>query len=218
MTLFFLHTSPVHVATFDRLLRESAAAVEWRHLVHEELLADARQHGVTRALQERIAAIVEEATTRGDLVLCTCSTIGGCAEAVNGSGKQRVLRVDRAMARRAVELGTEILVCAALSSTLEPTQRLIQEEAQTMHKTVKQTPLLCEGAWAQFEVGDLDGYHRCIAAELHRYVAAGNRPDVIVLAQASMAGAAAYCTGLAMPILSSPELGIQAALLALETR
>ena len=35
---------------------------------------------------------------------------------------------------------------------------------------------------------------------------------MIVLAQASMAGAAALCPDLAIPILSSPRLGLEAAL------
>ncbi|MEZ4706620.1 MAG: hypothetical protein R3A44_05405 [Caldilineaceae bacterium] len=212
MKLIFLHTSSVHIETFDRLLRQSGAAVQTEHLVHEDLLEQARQTGITVALQDRVSAVIENAAGAGDFVLCTCSTIGGCAEALNNAGERRVVRVDRAMARRAVELGEHILVCAALHSTLAPTQALIAEEAQAIRKTVQQTPLICETAWTLFEMGDLDGYHRRIADDLRRYLTAGNYPDVIVLAQASMAGAAAYCTDLSIPILSSPQLGINAAL------
>jgi hypothetical protein len=39
--------------------------------------------------------------------------------------------------------------------------------------------------------------------------------DVIVLAQASMAGACALCPTLAVPALSSPRLGVEAAVRAL---
>jgi hypothetical protein len=38
--------------------------------------------------------------------------------------------------------------------------------------------------------------------------------DVIVLAQASMAGAVALCEQVAVPILSSPRLGVEAAVQA----
>jgi hypothetical protein len=38
--------------------------------------------------------------------------------------------------------------------------------------------------------------------------------DVVVLAQASMAGAAPLCAGLPLPVLSSPSLGLEAALAA----
>ncbi len=55
------------------------------------------------------------------------------------------------------------------------------------------------------------GYWAEIAAALHRDAPAG---DVIVLAQASMAGAAALCEDMAVPILSSPRLGLEAALRA----
>ena len=215
MKLIFLHTSPVHIETFERLLRDSGAAVQAQHLVHENLLEEARQTGLTDELQTRVSSIIAAAADAGDVVLCTCSTIGGCAEAMNGATGPHVLRVDRAMARRAVELGEHILICAALRSTLAPTQALIAAEAQAAHKTVQQTLLLCAPAWALFEAGDLDGYHRCIADALHDYWAAGNQPNVIVLAQASMAGAAHYCMDIPVPILSSPQLGVNAALTAL---
>ena len=71
--------------------------------------------------------------------------------------------------------------------------------------------LLCESAWACFERGDLGGYAQAIAAELR---AGAGTADVIVLAQASMAAAAPLCVDLGIAILSSPRLGLEAALAA----
>src|SRR5215218_2786091 len=82
-TLAFLHTSPVHIATFDRLLAEIDPGVAARHIVDESLLDEARAAGaITPALEQRIAAALRDASASdGAVVLCTCSTIGGSAEA-----------------------------------------------------------------------------------------------------------------------------------------
>jgi hypothetical protein len=144
-------------------------------------------------------------------VLCTCSTIGGCAEEIGRSAGAPVLRVDRAMAERAVELGPRILVAAALASTLEPTRALLLDAAARAGKTVRIGEVLCDSAWPHFERGDHAGYFAAIA-ECLRGVASD--ADVIVLAQASMAGAAALCADLPVPILSSPRLGLEAAIRA----
>src|SRR6478752_942539 len=103
-TLAFLHTSPVHIATFDRLLAEIDPGVVARHIVDESLLDEARAAGeITPALEQRIAAALRDASgPDGAVVLCTCSTIGGSAEAAGSRVGRVVLRVDRPMAERAV--------------------------------------------------------------------------------------------------------------------
>jgi hypothetical protein len=212
-TLAFLHTSTVHIATFDRLLAESDPSITARHFVDESLLDEARTAGeITPALEQRIAAALRNASAPDDaVVLCTCSTIGASAEAAGAQAGSAVLRVDRPMAERAVALGERILVAAALASTLGPTCALILDAAQAAGKQIELRELLCETAWAFFERGDLPGYAQTIADELR---AAAGTADVIVLAQASMAAAAPLCADLGVPILSSPRLGLEAALAA----
>lgn len=212
-TLTFLHTSPVHVATFDRLLAELGPDIPARHIVDESLLDEARAAGaITPALEQRVAETVLEAAGQdAAVILCTCSTIGGCAEQANRLTGRPVMRVDRAMAERAVELGRRIIVAAALASTIGPTRELILDAARRSGKEVELVELLCEPAWAKFERGEQAGYLEEIAAGLRRAATEG---DVIVLAQASMAGAAALCADLPIPILSSPRLGLEAAIKA----
>jgi hypothetical protein len=212
-TLAFLHTSPVHIATFDRLLAEIDPRVTARHVVDESLLEEARTAGtITPALEQRIAAALDDAGgPDGAVVLCTCSTIGGSAEAAGRYAGRVVLRVDRPMAERAVALGDRILVAAALESTLAPTCALILQAAQAGGKPIDLRELLCDSAWAFFERGDLAGYAQAIAQALR---AGARDADVIVLAQASMAAAAPLCADLGIPILSSPRPGLEAALAA----
>ncbi len=208
--LVLLHTAPANVATFSALLQEMAPEIPAEHVLDEQLLADARNAGtVTPELAARIEERLLAADDDAGLILCTCSTIGGAAEAVTHPVAGPVLRVDRAMAEEAVARGQRILVAAALASTLTPTRALIEEVAAQVGKAVVIDELLCQGAWERFEAGDQAGYWRAVADCLRTHAAAA---DVIVLAQASMAGATSYCADLAVPILSSPRLGVAAAI------
>ena len=218
--LAFLHTSPVHVATFDRLLAEIDPSIAAHHVVNESLLAEARAVGMTPEVVVRVHGTLAEILAGGEgyapeVVLCTCSTIGGCAEQVVGADGRAVLRVDRAMAERAVTLGERIVVAAALESTLEPTSALLLEVAAQQGRAISLIPLLCEGAWSRFEAGDQAGYWAMIAEAL---VDAQTLGDVIVLAQASMAGAVTLCDAVRVPILSSPRLGVETAVAAYHAR
>ena len=211
-TLTFLHTAPIHIATFDRLVAEIDPAIPVRHVVDESLLSDARAAGaITPDLERRIGARVQDAAVDTAVVLCTCSTIGGSAERAGLPLPQPVLRVDRPMAERAVAIGARVVVAAALASTLAPTIELICDAARRAGKVVQISQVLCESAWQLFEQGDQAGYARALAACLRASALAG---DVIVLAQASMAPAAELCADLDIPILSSPRIGVEAAVAA----
>jgi len=209
-TLTFLHTSPVHIATFDRLLAELAPNVPARHIVDERLLSDARASGITADLRQRVAARLENAFEQGAaVVVCTCSTIGGCAEQALGPAGGPVLRIDRPMAEQAAALGGRILIAAALASTLAPTRQLLLEAAAQAGKNLTLSDLLCADAWEHFERGDQRAYLMRIAEYLR---AAAPGADGIVLAQSSMAGALEFCPELPIPVLSSPRSGLEAAL------
>lgn len=210
--LTLLHTAPANVTTFDRLLRELAPDIPAEHLLDESLLNDARAAGeITPALAERISSRLLAAGDESAVLLCTCSTIGGAAEQVVHPRAGRVQRVDRAMAERAVALGEHIIVAAALASTLAPTRELILDAAQRVGKAVTVHEVLCPDAWSHFERGDLPAYWAAVANCLRGQATQG---DVIVLAQASMAGAAELCADLPIPVLSSPRLGLEAAIAA----
>lgn len=218
-TLAFLHTAPANIETFSRLLAELDPTIPATHYLDESLLADARTCGITPSLNQRIQGAMTNAMHGKDddgvandvaVVLCTCSSIGASAEQTTASKGQTVMRVDRAMAERAVEIGSRIVVAAALESTIAPTTDLVLDVASQQGRTVEIIPLLCQSAWSRLEAGDRQGYLTEIAAALR------NAPtsDVIVLAQASMADAAALCADLPTPILSSPRLGLEAAIRA----
>ncbi len=208
--LAFLHTAAVHVETFGSLARELDAAVPLRHEVREHLLAEARAAGMSDGVRADVAAAVRALAAEGaKVVVVTCSTIGAVAEAAGKSAGVDVLRIDRPMVEEAVASGRRVLVVAALQSTLAPTLELLHEVAAAAERRVEIEQLLCEAAWQRFELGDRAGYALAIARAIE---ARAKLADLVLLAQASMAPAAELVRHLGIPVLSSPRLGVQAAI------
>ncbi|WP_328787574.1 aspartate/glutamate racemase family protein [Streptomyces sp. NBC_00273] len=200
--LLLLHTSPVHVPVFDALRDRNHPGAVLGHLVVPELLDRARAEG-PESVAPALRGLLLPHT--GSPVLVTCSTIGATAELLAPALGVPVLRVDRPMAAAAVRAGTRIAVLAALESTLAPTCELLAEEAG--ERPVSIETHLVAGAWDRFEVGDTAGYLARVAAAADSVTGA----DVIVLAQASMVGAADLATS-PLPVLSSPAPGLAAGL------
>ncbi len=224
ISLTFLHTADVHVETFENLVTAQDAGTKAEHHVNTKLLEDARQLGadnpeVIKAVQAEVAQLSNDGAS---LVVCTCSTIGGIVESLSNNDSYtpqiRTQRIDRAMADAAVELHsnkaitTKIVVVAALESTLGPTQALIESSAKAKGRTIDLSLHHIQEAWQYFEAGDDKSYWKSIAYHLKRLPKA----DVIVLAQASMANAVNFCSNMQTPILSSPSLGVAAALKTLK--
>ena len=203
----FLHTAHVHIATFDALVGKLAPGMAVHHEVDGSLLDDARAAGSVQPwLEKRIHKAMKRAAGGGaTVVVCTCSTIGGAAETVETKGRYTAMRIDRPMAEAAVGYGPEVLVVAALESTLAPTVALLESTGKPLHATTHVVP----GAWAQFEAGELDTYFNAIAEDIR---ARAEGFDAVILAQASMSPAAELIADLNTPVLSSPELGVKAAL------
>lgn len=203
--LALLHTSPLHVPVFDALRDEHHQGLELRHFVDEELLARARREGPESVVDD-VRAVLDRAVGEGAAaVLCTCSTIGGIAEASAGTGVP-VLRSDRPMAAAAVAAGPRIVVLATVESTIAPTTSLIQEEARRAGRAVQVRTGLIGGAWERFASGDTEDCARLVAAAIDTVTDA----DAIVLAQGSMAPAE-HLTTTTVPVLSSPRPGLAAA-------
>jgi Asp/Glu/Hydantoin racemase len=205
-TIGFLHTAEVHVATFRGLVREAALDARDVHVVDPGLLAEARELGIGDGLRERIAEHLRVLAREADAIVCTCSTIGGHAEALADGLPVPVMRVDRPMAEQAVSAGGRVTVVAAVESTLEPTRVLLEECANGPGTNILVSP--CVEAWPLFEAGDLEGYGEVLAEHVRQIA---GQTDVIVLAQASMALVEPLVADLDVPVLCSPRLGVQAA-------
>lgn len=206
----FLHTAAVHIETFNALGAELAPELTLAHAVREDLLSAAEKTGfVTPALDIKTQeALVALADGGARVVVCTCSTLGASAEAAAEEVKAPILRIDRAMADLAVETGTRIGVCACIPATVPNTQMLIRSSAARAGREVELKSFVFDDVWTLFREGRLGDYYEGIASRL---ADASRDVDVLVLAQASMAPAAALCGTLAVPVLSSPRIGFEAA-------
>jgi hypothetical protein len=210
-TLALLHTAAAQVEPFEDLLRALEPGIRVRHAVEPALLDEARAAGcIGPALRARVRDVAAALLHGGArVVVCTCSTLGGCAEDAGSALGAPILRIDRPMAEQAVAAGSPLLVVAALESTLAPTCALLHDTAQRRGLSPQIRALVCEGAWALFEAGDRPAYHAAIAAAIRK-----GRGDAcaIVLAQASMADAETLCGDVPVPVLSSSRSGLRAAL------
>lgn len=207
----FLHTGEVHVNTFDALAKKKNSSLTISHTVKEAFLTHAINLGIDDDLKSAMFNTIDALSQNARMVVCTCSSIGGIAEDFNGLNRSIVKRIDRAMADKAVQDGNKILVVAALKSTVRPTMDLIRNSAQKANKDVDITHAVVPDAWAYFEQGDMEKYHQSIARYLNILAIDA---DIIVLAQASMAGCSAYFTK-SIPILSSPNMGVTEAIASL---
>src|SRR3546814_8774165 len=75
------------------------------------------------------------------------SSIGAAVDIAAQLYDQPVLRVDRAMAEKAVATGRRIGVVATLSTTLNPTADLVRRVAAEQGKQIEIVEHLCEGAF-----------------------------------------------------------------------
>ncbi len=211
----FLHTSPVHVATFDALLDELSPDLPRRHRVEEGWLEAARDHGMSTDLSETIATAMRELAD-GGVGVCTCSTIGAVAEAA-GSDSAPTIRIDRALMQSALSHGGRPLVAMCLESTRTPTLDLLNDVADAQNCEAAPVVVMCQPAWRHFEAGDMNAYARSIANTIEAELQS-SKPDCIVLAQGSMAIAEPLLADTGLPVLSSPRLGVLRALELLDAK
>jgi len=208
-----IHTVEGNIKVFGDLVQEIAPGLPAEHVVDESLLGDTMAAGtLTDEVRQRFRERAEAARRDGaDVIMLTCSSVGPSADGLGDELGVTVLRVDEAMAERAVELGPNVGVAATLPTTLGPTAELIQRAAASKGQAVEVTTRLAEGAFDALRAGDGARHDALVQAALQSLAA---DVDVIVLAQASMARAVGGAPSLTVgertvPILTSPRLGVE---------
>ena len=207
MKIGFLHTSPVHISTFDERLAD-VAGVEAVHVVKEVWLREAATSGLTPELCSAVAGRLQELARVTHAVICTCSTLGPIAEQL---GDPRVFRVDEPMMAAAAK-HDDVLLVVCLRSTLEPSSMLLERAFAARGREPSYRTLFCADAWKLFEGGDVDAFGREIAANVRSDLASHAHTGCIVLAQASMRVAAERLADVAVPVLRSPKAAVAKAL------
>ena len=208
--LVMVHTVAGLTDLFDGLRAELDPDVPVRHVVQADLLTDAIDAGeLTDEIRARTRDALLAAAQGAGVVLCTCSTVGPGADDAAAEAPVPILRIDRPMAEAAVEAGRRITVAATLATTIGPTAGLVADAARRAGKEVEISSVVFAEARARLVAGDAEGHERIIADGLH---AAASSADAVVLAQASMTPALARCADIAIPLLTSPRSGLEAAI------
>lgn len=200
-SLAFLHTVPGLLPVFADLARAELPGRDVFHIVDDRLLARTIRDGaLSVATKRRMLGHIWSAVDAGaGAVIVTCSTLGTAVEEARPFCPVPLFRIDQGMAHAALAIGPRVGVIATLPTTLAPTAALIEGlgGAVIAH--------LCDGAFARLQAGDAIGHDAAIAEALLQMAP---QVDVIVLAQASMARAAAGVS-VTVPVLTSPELGLR---------
>ena len=219
-TVAVLHTTPVTIQGLAPQFARELPGVRQTNFLDDTMLPEINAAGeITPAVRCRFYALAAAAAaSRPDAILCACSSVGGLLEEARGIVSVPALRIDDprglspdanlASAREAVARGTRIAVSATLASTLGPTMDLIRRRAEEAGKEISLTPFLVEGAGALLAQGRMEEYRQAVAGRISEALQGS---DVVVLAQASMADAAALLPDAAsLPILTSPRSGVAA--------
>lgn len=201
----FLHTGAVVIPPVMELagrLLPDAATVNY---LDDKIVADLGDPERAASVDARLEDLVRAAQSAGaGAVMLTCSSISAYAAPLAERVGIPVLRIDEAMADEAVAAGERIAVIATLPTTLGPTTALIAERAALAGRSPEIVSEVVEGAFAAVAGGDRATHDALVAAAIERLAA---QADIVVLAQASMASAAAAVT-VEVPVLTSLEPGI----------
>ena len=211
-----VYTAQAIVEPIRQLFADILPGSRLINLIEDTLIQDVIQTGqVTPAIARRLLHYYQAAEDTGaDVIFNTCSSIGDVARSARTFLKIPLVKIDDAMAAEAVTIGQRIGVIATLPTTLAPTVRLVEAEADKAGRTVTVIEGLAKGAYEAL-VGKRPEQHDALVTEAAERVA--QQADVLVLAQGSMARmetALAQRTG--KPVLSSPRRGVLAVKATLE--
>ena len=215
-TVVVVHTGPATVQPIKQQFQQIMPDVRVVNIMDDSLLNDVMAAGhLTEAVTGRIFSYMQLGQQMGAVALLNaCSSVGEAASAARPAISIPLIKIDDVMAERAVATGSRIGVVATVKTTLEPTVRLIRAKAAAAGKSIDVTEALAEGAFQSL----LDG-----KSELHDEIvkrtieSLADKVDVIVLAQVSMARLVPALTGMKVPVLSSPQSGVEAVRDALVT-
>lgn len=110
------------------------------------------------------------------------------------------------MAEIACQTGKKIGVVATLKTTLGPTVQLIKKTASKLNKQVEIVQKLCEGAFDRLIKGDKKAHNEMVISAIYELA---KDVDVIVCAQGSMITLLPELGKTAVPVLTSPRLGVE---------
>jgi len=209
--LVFLHASPAAIPPIAEFYRAHAPELSVVHLLDDGLMGCFRRED-HEAVERRMAELLEYALRHEcpQLAVLTCSAARmDLPEKLQSYSGIPVLRIDEALARRAVSIGSRLGVIVSFSPSLPAVEKLLREVAAREGRTLELRSVLVPEASAALLAGDAGRHDELLLAAIE-----GLRQqalDAIVLAQASMARLLPKIPPDAPPpVLSSLPLSLEA--------
>ncbi len=218
MKLAIIHTTAATVEPLRALAAELVPGCGVVNFVDDSILQQLLENGgQVSAVAGRLQAYARFAEQVGaDAVLEACSSVGEAVEDMRRVVSVPVLRIDEAMAEQAVNRAGCIGVAATMSTTLEPTKRLLEQKARRAGKRIEMRSKLVSEAFARLQAGDMAGHDALLTDALSALV---REVEVVVLAQASMARVLGKIPARQRErFLTSPRSAMERARLALSRR
>lgn len=215
-TVFIIHTSSVSVSDLMALFKELAPDAVVRNIIDDSLLPEVLANGgVTPGVRQRMCAYAVTAQNAGaDLIFNQCSSVGEVADLYATLVKIPVVKVDEKMAEVACRTGKRVGVVATLPTTLGPTVRLVEKTAKRLGAEITVAQRLVQGAFEKLIGGDRKGHNEMVLAAIRDLT---RSVDVVVCAQGSMMALVPDLGHTAVPVLTSPRLGVERAAEVLAT-
>ena len=202
-----IHTTPVTVDSLKNLIKEKDSEIEIINIVDDSILPELINNQADISLvEERVKYYIKIAAEQGaDLIMSACSSIGDVFDRENENYEIPVMRIDSAMAEKAVATAEIIGVAATLETTLKPSIDLIEKKAAARNKKVEIKTALADSAYQKLIEGREAEHDELLAEKLKELAA---EVDIVVLAQASMARAVKVLPAeIQDKFLTSPQLG-----------
>ena len=208
MKVVLIHTSPVSLNDLKALFKEIIPEVEMVNIIDDSLLDEVKKNGqINPAIISRICSYVQVAKTlKPDLIFNQCSSVGEAFDIARQQADCKTLKIDEAMAEKAVELGSKIGVVATVGSTVKPSCNLVRKKAGEAGKDVSVTGYLVDGALDILMSGDADKHNELVIKAIRKAEAEN---DVVVLAQGSMTAILPLLGETEKPVLTSPRLAVE---------
>lgn len=208
-SIAIIQTSAVSSAELKALCDELLPDVTVYQIIDDSLIKEINANGgPTIGVKRRMYNYYQQAESLGvDAILNQCSSVGEVADAIKPFLSIPVVKVDEAMAEKAVSLGRKIAVVATVPTTVGPSVRLIEQKAREAGREIEIETHLVKGAMMiLIEQGDVETHNKMVLGEVE---AAAENCDVVVLAQGSMTVLLPLLGHIQKPVLTSPRLGIQ---------
>ncbi|HCW73149.1 MAG TPA: Asp/Glu racemase [Clostridiaceae bacterium] len=208
-SIALIHTVKSVADTFDEKIRETLSEeVKIYNLLDDYLAIHPNEVGeFTKNNKDRLYNdLVNAELTGADLIVVTCSTLTPFVEQFRQHLSVPVIAIDDAMGKKAVTMGSRILVFATAESTVAPTLNKLKKEAEAKGKEISFSDLVNGEAFKALKKSDMK-HHDELLKEQAKEI---RDVDYIVLAQASMAhleDEISEITGI--PVISSPKLCLE---------